>query len=140
MGRSGRLWSRSRASSSRFWRETQRQCKRFQTPRNQGFGEAGKKEITALEGQWTDSQSEPQLERSLARLHGITRPCEEEVEDNGEKPALPRLILGCSEVLLHPRKVKTPEDIKIKHPKLAIFRSVLSGNLLACGELGGERQ
>ena len=96
----------------------------------------GRMTITALEGQWPDSQTEPQLEESLATFHGISLPN----EDGEEEETLPRLILGCSEFLLHPKKIRTPDDIAAKHPKLAIVRSTLSGNLLACGELGGGTQ
>ena len=96
----------------------------------------GKVTVTALEGQWPNSQSEPQLESELADLHDITVPN----EDQGRGEQLPRLILGCAEVLLHPKKIRTPEDIASRHPKLGIFRSVLTGNLLACGELRKTQQ
>ena len=96
----------------------------------------GMLEVVALEGTWTDSELEPQLESNLAKENGIAVPLAEEPQQ-GRVPAtsMPRLILGCAEVLLFPKKVKTPEGVAREHPKLAVFSSILSGNLLACGQL-----
>ena len=96
----------------------------------------GMLEVVALEGTWTDSEFEPQLESNLAKENGITVPlAEEPQQEKVPATSMPRLILGCAEVLLFPKKVKTPEGVAREHPKLAVFSSLLSGNLLACGQL-----
>ena len=87
--------------------------------------------VTALEGTWSDTKDEPQLDRELAEKYDIALPCHE--RDGSE--ALPRLILGCGEITKFPRRVPTPSKLAEKHSKLAVFSSPLTGNLLVCGQL-----
>ena len=89
-------------------------------------------EVTALEGTWTDSKSEPQLDPELARECNVALPC----QGGEEAEVLPRLILGCAEITRFPRRQPTPARLAIRHPKMAVFTSSLSGSQLACGQLG----
>jgi len=89
--------------------------------------------VTALEGTWSDTKDEPQIDRDLATDCNIALPA-----DEGEGDALPRLILGCSEITRFPKRVSTPHKLAEKHSKLAVFCSQLTGNLLVCGQLGQD--
>ena len=91
-------------------------------------------EVSALEATWADTRDEPQLEESLARECTISRPSYE----GSDTESFPRLILGCKEVTKFPRRVSTPGRLTAEHPKMAVFQSLLTGNLLACGPLGQD--
>ena len=86
--------------------------------------------VTALEGTWSDTKDEPQLDQALAAECNIALPgCE------GGEEASPRLILGCGEIIRFPKRIPTPTRLAEKHSKLAVFCSQLTGNLLVCGQL-----
>jgi hypothetical protein len=87
-------------------------------------------QVTALEGNWADVSQEPQLSVKLAEENNIIIP-----GLGTEEEAIPRLILGCSEILNFPKKVATPPKLAKEEPKIAVFQSKLTGNLLACGQL-----
>ena len=89
--------------------------------------------VTALEGTWSDSKDEPQLDKNLATEYNIALPT---ADGGGEAP--PRLILGCSEIINFPKRVPTPARLAEKHSRLATFCSQLTGNLLVCGPLDQE--
>ena len=87
-------------------------------------------QVTALEGNWADVSQEPQLSVKLAEENNITIPG---IAAEGE--AIPRLILGCGEILSFPKKVATSPKLAKEEPKIAVYQSKLTGNLLACGQL-----
>ena len=89
--------------------------------------------VTALEGTWSDTKDEPQLDQDLAAECNIALPT---CEGGGEAP--PRLILGCSEIIRFPKRVPTPAKLAEKHSRLAAFCSQLTGNMLVCGQLDQE--
>lgn len=88
--------------------------------------------LEAVEASWVDGAEEPQLNTEEADRHGIALPV---TEDHSGAP-LPRLILSASEIQLHPREVPCPAELRALHPKINLFRSKLSNQLLCGGQLG----
>ena len=68
---------------------------------------------------------EPQLDEDLAARHKVSVP--KEVESNL------RLILGAGQLVNHPRPTFVPPRLREEQPGLMLFKSQLSGLILAGG-------
>ena len=92
----------------------------------------GRLDLEVVQASWVEAGEEPQLNQEEAERYGISLPC---VEDAQGVP-LPRLILSASELQLHPKEVPCPIGLKNLHPKLNLFRSRLSNQVICGGQLG----
>ena len=92
----------------------------------------GKLDLEVVQANWVAPGEEPQLGQEEAETYGVSIPC---VEDAHGAP-LPRLILSASELQLHPKEVPCPVGLKNLHPKLNLYRSRLSNQVLCGGQLG----
>ena len=92
----------------------------------------GRLDLEVVQASWVEAGEEPQLNQEEAERYGISLPC---VEDAQGAP-LPRLILSASELQLHPKEVPCPVGLKNLHPKLNLFRSRLSNQVICGGQLG----
>ena len=92
----------------------------------------GRLDLEVVQASWVEAGEEPQLNQEEAERYGVSLPC---VEDAQGVP-LPRLILSASELQLHPKEVPCPIGLKNLHPKLNLFRSRLSNQVICGGQLG----
>ena len=81
--------------------------------------------INTVSAQWISVDEEPQLDDDLAARHKVSVP--KEVESNL------RLILGAGQLVNHPRPTFIPPRLREEQPGLMLFKSQLSGLILAGG-------
>ena len=81
--------------------------------------------VKTVSAKWVSVEDEPQVDKELATKYKISVP--RQVESNL------RLILGAAELVHHPRPHYTPPKLREAQPGLLLFKSQLSGLLLARG-------
>ena len=81
--------------------------------------------INTVSAQWISVDEEPQLDDGLAARHKVSVP--KEVESSL------RLILGAGQLVNHPRPTFIPPRLREEQPGLMLFKSQLSGLVLAGG-------
>ena len=81
--------------------------------------------INTVSAEWIGVDQEPQLPDELAEKHNISVPKEADTSL--------RLILGAGQLVNHPRPIFIPPRLKDEQPGLVLFRSQLSGLIIAGG-------
>ena len=81
--------------------------------------------INTVSAEWISVDQEPQLPDELAEKHSISVPKEADTSL--------RLILGAGQLVNHPRPIFIPPRLKDEQPGLVLFKSQLSGLVIAGG-------
>ena len=81
--------------------------------------------INTVSADWIGVDQEPQLPEELAEKHNISVPKETDTSL--------RLILGAGQLVNHPRPIYIPPRLKEEQPGLVLFKSQLSGLVIAGG-------
>ena len=81
--------------------------------------------INTVSADWIGVDQEPQLPEQLAEKHNISVPKEADTSL--------RLILGAGQLVNHPRPIFIPPRLKEEQPGLVLFKSQLSGLVIAGG-------
>ena len=81
--------------------------------------------INTVSAEWISVDQEPQLDDELAAKHKISVPREVDTSL--------RLILGAGQLVNHPRPTFIPPRLREEQPGLVLFRSQLSGLVIAGG-------
>ena len=81
--------------------------------------------INTVSAEWIGVDQEPQLPDELAKKHNVSVP--------READSSLRLILGAGQLVTQPRPIFIPPRLKDEQPGLVLFKSQLSGLVIAGG-------